>query len=547
MAIIAQGGGEALMDVNIEAIFVDREPCRVRQGQRLPHRLVMRIVSPQLSAVPAAAVQEATMATDKARSEKAPRILDVPIGTGETGMRRESDSMGAVEVPREHYWGAQTQRSLIHFAIGDDRMPKPLYHAYGYVKKAAARVNAALGLLPRWKAEVISLVADEVIAGKLDSEFPLYVWQTGSGTQTNMNVNEVIANRAIQLVGGVIGSKAPIHPNDDVNMSQSSNDTFPTAMHIAAILELSDRLLPRVEGLTGAIAAKAHEWREIVKIGRTHLEDAVPLTVGQEWSGYAAQLRDANARVRATMGGLFRLAAGGTAVGTGLNAPPGFGEKIAAELAALTGHPFVTAPNKFAALASLDDMVHAMAGLRAVAVALMKIANDIRFLASGPRCGLGELLLPENEPGSSIMPGKVNPTQCEAMLMVCIQVLAEDSAVALAGSQGNFELNTMRPIVINNFLHSARILGDACEKLRVYCIEGTKLNRERIAELVDRSLMLVTALSPVIGYDKAAAIAHKALVENTTLRAAAIASGAIDGDTFDKIVDPKKMVGEIGI
>ncbi len=487
------------------------------------------------------------MATDKARSEKAPRILDVPIGTGETGMRRESDSMGTVEVPREHYWGAQTQRSLIHFAIGDDRMPKPLYHAYGYVKKAAARVNAALGLLPRWKAEVISLVADEVIAGKLDSEFPLYVWQTGSGTQTNMNVNEVIANRAIQLVGGVIGSKAPIHPNDDVNMSQSSNDTFPTAMHIAAILELSDRLLPGVEGLTGAIAAKAHEWREIVKIGRTHLEDAVPLTVGQEWSGYAAQLRDAMERVRATMGGLFRLAAGGTAVGTGLNAPPGFGEKIAAELATLTGHPFVTAPNKFAALASLDDMVHAMAGLRALAVALTKIANDIRFLASGPRCGLGELLLPENEPGSSIMPGKVNPTQCEAMLMVCIQVLAEDSAVALAGSQGNFELNTMRPIVINNFLHSARILGDACEKLRVYCIEGTKLNRERIAELVDRSLMLVTALSPVIGYDKAAAIAHKALVENTTLRAAAIASGAIDGETFDKIVDPKKMVGEIGI
>jgi fumarate hydratase class II len=485
------------------------------------------------------------MATDKATSEKPPRILDIPIGTGETGMRHESDSMGTIEVPKAHYWGAQTQRSLLHFAIGDDRMPKPLYHAYGYVKKAAARVNAALGLLPRWKEEVIGRVADEVVAGKLDSEFPLYVWQTGSGTQTNMNVNEVIANRAIQLVGGKLGSKAPIHPNDDVNMSQSSNDTFPTAMHIASVVEISDHLLPRVGALADAIAAKAHEWRDVVKIGRTHLEDAVPLTVGQEWSGYAAQLRDAMARVRAAMGGLFRLAAGGTAVGTGLNAPPGFGEKIAAEIASLTGHPFVTAPNKFAALAGLDDMVHAMAGLRALAVALMKIANDIRFLASGPRCGLGELLLPENEPGSSIMPGKVNPTQCEAMLMVCIQVLAEDSAVALAGSQGNFELNTMRPIVINNFLHSARILGDACEKLLTYCIEGTELNRERIAELVDRSLMLVTALSPVIGYDKAAAIAHKALVENTTLRAAAIASGAIDGETFDKIVDPKKMVGEI--
>jgi len=488
------------------------------------------------------------MASDRGTDDKAhPRIRDVPIGTGESGMRRESDSMGEIDVPREHYWGAQTQRSLIHFSIGDDRMPKPLYHAYGYVKKAAARVNAALGLLPRWKAEVISRVADEVIAGKLDSEFPLYVWQTGSGTQSNMNVNEVIANRAIQLVGGVIGSKAPIHPNDDVNMSQSSNDTFPTAMHIAAIGELEDRLLPKTGALAEALAAKAALWRDVVKIGRTHLEDAVPLTVGQEWSGYAAQLRDAIARVRATMGGLYRLAAGGTAVGTGLNAPPDFDTMIAVEIAALTGRPFVTAPNKFAALASLDEMVHASAGLRALAVALMKIANDIRFLASGPRCGIGELVLPENEPGSSIMPGKVNPTQCEAMVMVCIQVLAEDGAIAFAGSQGNFELNTMRPIVINNFLHAARILGDACETLRVFCIEGTELNRERVAEFVERSLMLVTALSPVLGYDTAAAIAHKALVEGTTLRAAAIASGKITAARFDEIVDPRAMVGKVEV
>ncbi len=488
------------------------------------------------------------MASDKKTSaETPPRILDLPIGTGQRGVRQESDSMGTVEVPTEHYWGAQTQRSLIHFAIGDDRMPKPLYHAYGTVKKAAARVNAALGLLPRWKAELIARVCDEVIAGQLDSEFPLYVWQTGSGTQTNMNVNEVIANRAIQLVGGVIGSKSPIHPNDDVNMSQSSNDTFPTAMHIAAVNEIADRLLPRVEALTEAIAAKSRDWRDVVKIGRTHLEDAVPLTVGQEWSGYAAQLRDAIARIRSTMPGLYRLAAGGTAVGTGLNAPEDFAERIAAEIAALTSHPFVTAPNKFAALGSLDDMVHAMAGLRALAVALMKIANDIRFLASGPRCGIGELLLPENEPGSSIMPGKVNPTQCEAMIMVCIQVLAEDGAVALAGSQGNFELNTMRPIVINNFLHSARILGDAAEKLRIYCIEGAELNRDRIAELVDRSLMLVTALSPVVGYDAAAAIAHKAMVDGTTLREAAVASGKITAERFDEIVDARRMVGKIEI
>jgi fumarate hydratase, class II len=470
------------------------------------------------------------------------RVLDVPIGTGETGSRVESDSMGDVAVPAEHYWGAQTQRSLLHFSIGDDRMPKAVYHAYGYVKKAAALVNEAAGRLPGWKAEAICAAADEAIAGKLDDEFPLFVWQTGSGTQSNMNTNEVVSNRAIQLLGGKLGSKRPVHPNDDVNMAQSSNDTFPTAMHLAAVLELENRLLPQVDRLARAIEAKAETWKEVVKIGRTHLEDAVPLTVGDEWSGWAAQLRDAMANVRGSMKGLYRLAAGGTAVGTGLNAPRGFGEQVAAELAELTGLPLETAPNKFAAQGSLDAMVAAMAALRGVAVALMKVANDMRWLASGPRCGLEELVLPANEPGSSIMPGKVNPTQCEAMVMICIQVIGEDNAVALAGSQGNFELNAMRPIIIDNFLHSARILGDGCEKFRTFSVEGTQLNRERIAELVDRSLMLVTALSPVLGYDKASSIAHAALAEGTSLKEAALRTGWIDAHTFDSVVDPRKMV-----
>jgi fumarate hydratase class II len=469
-------------------------------------------------------------------------LLDVPIGISATGTRTEADSMGPINVPADRYWGAQTQRSLIHFSIGDDRMPKSVSHAYGYVKKAAAIVNARAGRLPQWKAAAISKAADEVIAGELDSEFPLYVWQTGSGTQSNMNVNEVIANRAIQLLGGTIGSKTPMHPNDDVNMAQSSNDTFPTAMHIAAVHEVQTLLLPRVEALTQVIERKAEAWRDVVKIGRTHLEDAVPLTVGQEWSGYAAQLRNAIDVVQGTIPGLYRLAAGGTAIGTGLNAPPGFGEAIAEQIANLTGFPFVTAPNKFAAIASLDEMVAAMAGLRALAVALMKIANDMRWLASGPRCGLGELLLPENEPGSSIMPGKVNPTQCEAMVMICIQVIAEDTAVAFAGSQGNFELNTMRPLVINNFLHCARILGDGCEKFRVFSVEGTELNRPRIAEMLDQSIMLVTALSPVIGYDNASSIAHAALEQGLTLKQAALKSGLIGEAQFDQVVDPKKMV-----
>jgi fumarate hydratase class II len=418
-----------------------------------------------------------------------------------------------------------------------------VYHAYGYVKKAAALVNAAAGRLPQWKADAIVHAADEAIFGDLDEHFPLYVWQTGSGTQSNMNVNEVLSNRSNQLLGGVIGSKKPVHPNDDVNLGQSSNDTFPTAMHIASVIALRRHLLPRAEALAQTIEKKAAEWQDVVKTGRTHLMDAVPLTVGQEWSGWAHQIRDALTRLSASEAGLLQLAAGGTAVGTGLNAPPGFSHEIAAQIASLTGYPFITSPNKFTALGSLDAMVAAMAAVRGLAVALMKIANDMRWLASGPRCGLGELLLPENEPGSSIMPGKVNPTQQEAMVMVCIQVIAEDTAVALAGSQGNFELNAMRPIIINNFMHSARILGDACDKLRQFSVEGTKLNRKRIDEMVGRSLMLVTALSPVIGYDKASAIAHAANDHGLSLKEAALQSGAIDAGRFDQIVNPQELVG----
>ena len=470
-------------------------------------------------------------------------IREVPIGTGATGTRLESDSMGEIEVSAEHYWGAQTQRSLIHFSIGDDRMPKAVYHAYGHVKKAPAIVNGRAGRLPQWKADLIKRVSDEVIAGKLDASFPLYVWQTGSGTQSNMNVNEVISNRAIQLVGGKLGSKTPIHPNDDVNMGQSSNDTFPTAMHIAAVREIHEHLLPAVQALQQAIQAKADQWHDVVKIGRTHLEDAVPLTVGQEWSGYAHQLAQAIERITASADGLFELAAGGTAVGTGLNAPADFGPQIAAEIASATSYPFRTAANKFAAQGGLDAMVGASSGLRALAVPLMKIANDVRWLASGPRTGIGELILPANEPGSSIMPGKVNPTQCEAIVMVCIQVLSEDTANAFAGSQGNFELNAMRPIIINNFLHAATILADACTKLRQYCIEGTELDRSQIDTYVNRSLMLVTALSPVIGYDKSSAIAHKANDDGTTLREAALATGYISADDFDRVINPSAMAG----
>jgi len=471
------------------------------------------------------------------------RMRDVPIGIAADGLRAEYDSMGGSQVPADRYWGSQTQRSLQHFAIGEDRMPKAVYHAYGLVKKAAAIVNARGGRLDPVLAAAIVQACDETIAGALDDHFPLYVWQTGSGTQSNMNLNEVISNRAIQLLGGTIGSQTPVHPNDHVNMGQSSNDSFPTAMHIATLAALDEGLVPRAAALAGAIEAKAELWMDVVKTGRTHLQDAVPLTVGQEWSGWSHQIRDAIRRIEESRAGLYELAAGGTAVGTGINAPPGFSREIAAEIATLTGKPFVTAPNKFASQGSLDASVAAMAAIRGLAVACMKIANDMRWLASGPRCGIGELRLPPNEPGSSIMPGKVNPTQCEAMVMVCIQVIGEDAAVAFAGSQGNFELNAMRPVIIANLLHSARILGDACEMLRLLSVEGTELNRARIDEQLSQSLMLVTALSPEIGYDNAAHIAEAADANGTTLREEALKSGKINAETFDRLVDPNTLVG----
>lgn len=483
------------------------------------------------------------MTVQKDTTEKTPVMKDVPIGLDATGQRSEFDSMGTVDVPADKYWGAQTQRSLQHFSIGNDHMPKEVYHAYGYVKKAAALVNQAAGRLPKWKAEPIVKAAEEAIAGKLDDHFPLYVWQTGSGTQSNMNVNEVLSNRAIQLLGGTLGTQQPVGPNDDVNMGQSSNDTFPTAMHIAAILEIDDRLLPRVTELADELERKSIQWMDVVKIGRTHLEDAVPLTVGQEWSGWAAQIRSCIAEIQHSRGGLLQLAAGGTAVGTGLNAPEGFSTEIALTIAELTGKEFITAPNKFEAQGSLDAIVRAHAALRSLAVALMKIANDMRWLASGPRTGFAELILPSNEPGSSIMPGKVNPTQCEAMVMISIQVLGDDSGVAFAGSQGNFELNAMRPIIINNFLHSARILGDGIEKFLTYSVKGTKLNEKKIASYVGESLMLVTALSPVIGYQNSAHIAEAALANDQSLREAAIASGKVTAEQFDKIVVPESLVG----
>jgi fumarate hydratase class II len=470
-------------------------------------------------------------------------LHDVPIGLEGSDRRHEFDSMGEIEVPANRYWGAQTQRSLRHFSIGEDRMPKAVYHAYGYVKKACALVNAAAGRLPDWKRDAIVRAADETITGQLDEHYPLFVWQTGSGTQSNMNVNEVISNRAIQLLGGTLGSQHPVGPNDDVNMGQSSNDTFPTAMHIAAVEAIDGELLPQVTKLTETIERKADGWVDVVKIGRTHLEDAVPLTVGQEWHGWAGQIRAAIADIEASRAGLYELAVGGTAVGTGLNAPRGFSKEVAAKIAELTGKPFVTSPNKFMAQGSLDAMVRAHAALRGLAVALMKVANDMRWLASGPRCGLAELKLPDNEPGSSIMPGKVNPTQCEAIVMIAIQVMGNDTAVAFAGSQGNFELNAMRPIIINNFLHSARILADGCGKFREFSVQGTELNEEKIKSYVEGSVMLVTALSPAIGYQNAAHIAEKAIADGTTLREAALASGKVDEALFDKTIVPLSMVG----
>src|SRR5919201_1440485 len=456
--------------------------------------------------------------------------------------RKETDSMGAVEVPADRYWGAQTQRSLHHFSIGEDRMPVEVVRAFGILKKAAALVNAESGRLPQDRADLIVRAADEVIEGKLDDHFPLFVWQTGSGTQSNMNANEVISNRAIELAGGEMGSKSPIHPNDDVNMSQSSNDTFPTAMHIAAARAVVERLLPAVRELRDALDVKRAEFDDIVKIGRTHLQDAVPLTLGQEFSGYVAMLDADLERIEQTLPGLYELAIGGTAVGTGLNSPPGFGERVAQRLADLTGLPFRRAPNLFAALASHDAIVMAHGAIRTLAVSLMKIANDLRWLASGPRSGLGELSLPENEPGSSIMPGKVNPTQSEAMTMVCCQVFGNDAAITVAGSQGNFELNVFKPVIVRNFLHSARILSDACRTFREFCVEGIRPNRERIAELVQQSLMLVTALSPRIGYDKAAEIAKKAHHEGTTLKEAALELGYLSEQEYDEAVRPERMV-----
>src|SRR5882724_1615110 len=455
--------------------------------------------------------------------------------------RTETDSMGPIEVPVDRYYGAQTARSLIHFAIGKDTMPPELIRAFGILKKAAALVNQDLGKLSREKTKLITQAADEVIGGKLNAHFPLRIWQTGSGTQTNMNVNEVISNRAIEMAGGEMGSKKPIHPNDDVNMSQSSNDTFPTAMHIAAAAETARRLLPAVKKLRDALDVKGKEFADIVKIGRTHLQDATPLTLGQEFSGWVAQLDRDGARIAVALDGLYDLAIGGTAVGTGLNAHPEFAERAAQKIAELTGLPFRSHPNKFAALSAHDEIVFAQGALETLGASLMKISNDIRWLASGPRSGLGELSIPENEPGSSIMPGKVNPTQCEAMTMVCVQVHGATAAVGFAGSQGNFELNDYKPVLIYNFLHSVTLISDACHGYVEYMIKGIEVDREKVNSHVNNSLMLVTALAPKVGYDKAAKNAHTAHVEHTSLREAALKLGFLTGEEFDQLVRPERM------
>jgi fumarate hydratase class II len=455
--------------------------------------------------------------------------------------RTESDSMGQIEVPVNVYWGAQTQRSLLHFNIGRDTMPPELIRAFGILKKACALVNQDLGKLPADKAKLIVQAADEVIAGKLNDQFPLRIWQTGSGTQTNMNVNEVISNRAIELAGGQLGSKKPIHPNDDVNMSQSSNDTFPTAMHIAAAERVKSAMIPAVKSVHDAIAAKANEFKDVVKIGRTHLQDAVPLTFGQELGGWAALLERDIQRLEQVLDGLFDLAIGGTAVGTGLNAPPEFAERAAKKIAELTGLPFRSHPNKFAALSAHDEIVFAQGALETLAASFMKISNDIRWLASGPRCGLGELSIPENEPGSSIMPGKVNPTQCEAMTMVCAQVHGATSAIGFAGSQGNFELNVFKPVIIYNFLHSVTLITDACHGYVEYMIKGIEVDRAKVDWYVKNSLMLVTALAPKVGYDKAAHIAHTAHVDKTGLLEAALKLGYLTREEFEQLMKPEKM------
>ena len=463
--------------------------------------------------------------------------------TRQPEVRVERDAMGEIEVDARRYWGAQTQRAIEHFRIGTERFPREFIRALGLVKQAAAIVNRDLGRLDPAKAAAIVSAAGEVAVGSLDDEFPLVVWQTGSGTQTNMNANEVVANRAIEILGGEKGSKSPVHPNDDVNRSQSSNDVIPTAMHVAAVSEIEGRLLPAARALRDTLAAKADAARDVVKIGRTHLQDAVPITLGQEISGWASQLDRAIAGVEAALPGLSELAIGGTAVGTGLNAPPGFGERVAGVLAELTGHRFVAAPNRFAALASHDAMVAAHGALRTLAVALTKIANDVRWLASGPRAGLGEIAIPENEPGSSIMPGKVNPTQAEALLMVTAQVMGNDVTVGIAGALGNFELNVYKPLIAHATLQSVRLLADACASFDRHLARGIEPRLEQIAGHLGRSLMLVTALVPRLGYDRAAKIAMRAHREGLTLREAALAEGALSAEEFDALVRPETMTG----
>ncbi|MCF3573288.1 class II fumarate hydratase [Planktothrix agardhii 1803] len=461
--------------------------------------------------------------------------------TTEQPTRKERDSMGEIEVKSDRYWGAQTQRSIYYFNIGNDLMPKEVITAFGILKKAAAITNQELGKLPADKAQLIVQAADEVIDGKLDDHFPLKVWMTGSGTQSNMNINEVIANRGIEISGGILGSKTPIHPNDHVNMSQSSNDTFPTAMHIAAAIAVTQRLIPSVKKMRDELQKKVDEFADIVKIGRTHLQDAVPLTLGQEFSGYVAQLDADLKRLELILPDLYELAIGGTAVGTGLNTPKGFAEKVSNQISQLTGLPFISAPNKFAAMAAHDGLVMASGALKTLACSLMKIANDIRFLGSGPRCGLGELILPENEPGSSIMPGKVNPTQCEAITMVAAQVMGYDTAITIAGSQGHFELNVFKPMIIFNFIQSVAILSDSCHNFTDFLLTGLKVNRNKINSYVEQSLMLVTALAPKIGYDHAAQVAHIALEKNLTLKEVCLELGYISSEEFDQIVNPYKM------
>jgi fumarate hydratase, class II len=457
-------------------------------------------------------------------------------------MRWESDSLGKIEVPQDRYWGAQTARSLVHFTIGSDRMPPSVIRALGIVKKSAAQANAELGVLPIEKAQLIIEAAEEVIVGRLDDHFPLRIWQTGSGTQTNMNANEVIANRAIEIAGGAMGSKNPIHPNDHVNMSQSSNDAFPTAMHIAAAEELTKRLMPSLKHLRDALEKKAMAFKDIIKIGRTHLMDAVPISLGQEFSGYVQQLQEDIERIESTLPKLYALAIGGTAVGTGINADPGFAEKASHAIAKNTGLPFLSAPNKFAVIAAHDALVFASAALKTLSVSLMKIATDFAWMGSGPRCGLSELFLPENEPGSSIMPGKVNPTQCEAMMMIAVQVIGNDTAIAIGGSQGNFELNVFKPMIIFNLIQSIELLSDACYNFTKFMVEGIEPNEKRLSYYLEHSLMLVTALNPSIGYDNAAKVAHLALQEDISLKKACEKLGFLSADEFDRLVQPEKMI-----